>query len=65
MYQNGYITKEQYQTALEEQENILSVSKNSKMYDMAYFVEYATSDVITHWMSVDGVPDTSANRTYY
>ena len=65
MYQNGYITKEQYQTALEEQENILSVSKNSKMYDMAYFVEYAISDVITHWMSVDGVPDTSANRTYY
>ena len=65
MYQNGYITKEQYLAALEEQESILSVSKNAKMYDMAYFVEYAMSDVISHWMSQDGVPDTAANRTYY
>ena len=65
MYQNGYITREQYLAALEEQETILPISKNAKMYDMAYFVEYAISDVITHWMAQDGVPDTSANRTYY
>ena len=65
MYQNGYITKDQYQAALEEQDTILPVSKNSKMYDMAYFVEYAISDVITHWMAQDGAADTSANRSYY
>ena len=65
MYQNGYITREQYLSALEEQETILPDSKNAKMYDMAYFVEYAISDVITHWMAQDGVPDTSANRSYY
>jgi len=65
MYQNGYITRDQYLSALEEQENILPVSKNTKMYDMAYFVEYVISDVIAHWMAQDGVPDTSANRTYY
>lgn len=65
MYQNGYITRDQYLSALDETETILSVSKNAKMYDMAYFVEYAISDVITHWMAQDGVPDTSANRTYY
>ena len=65
MYQNGYITREQYLSALEEQETILPESKNAKMYEMAYFVEYAISDVITHWMAQDGVPDTSANRTYY
>jgi penicillin-binding protein 1A len=65
MYQNGYITREQYVSALEEQDVILPVSKNAKMYEMAYFVEYAISDVITHWMAQDGVPDTAANRTYY
>ena len=65
MYQNGYITREQYLSALEEQDTILSESKNAKMYDMAYFVEYAMSDVITHWMAQDGVADSSANRTYY
>ncbi len=65
MYQNGYITRDQYLASLEEQENILPVSKNSKMYEMAYFVEYAMSDVITHWMAQDGVQDTAANRSYY
>ena len=65
MYQNGYITKEQYISALEEQDNILPVSKNAKMYEMAYFVEYAMNDVISHWMAQDGAPDTAANRTYY
>ena len=65
MYQNGYITRDQYLSAMEEQENILPVSKNAKMYDMAYFVEYAISDVISHWMAQDGVQDTAANRAYY
>ena len=65
MYQNGYITREQYLSALEEQDTILPDSKNAKMYEMAYFVEYAITDVITHWMAQDGVPDTSANRSYY
>ena len=65
MYQSGYITKEQYLSALDEQDAILYESKNAKMYEMAYFVEYAMSDVITHWMAQDGVADTSANRTYY
>ena len=65
MYKNGHITREQYLSALNEQDTILPDSKNAKMYDMAYFVEYAISDVIAHWMAQDGVLDTSANRTYY
>ena len=65
MYQNGYITRDQYLTAMEEQDSILPESENARMYDMAYFVEYAISDVITHWMAMDGVADTAANRTYY
>ncbi len=65
MYANGYITKQQYQSALAEDVYILEESQNSKMYDMAYFVEYAIYDVITCWMKQDGVSDTTANRTSY
>ena len=39
MYQAGYITKEQYESALREQVKILEVSEQKQMYDMAYFVE--------------------------
>lgn len=65
MYENGAITLEQYQNAMAEEDTILEVSQNAKMYDMAYFVEYSIYDVITHWMEQDGVEDTSANRTLY
>lgn len=65
MYENGAITLEQYQSAMAEEETILEVSQNSKMYEMAYFVEYSIYDVITHWMEQDGVEDTTANRTLY
>lgn len=65
MYENGAITLEQYQSAMAEEDTILEVSQNAKMYDMAYFVEYSIYDVITHWMEQDGVEDTSANRTLY
>ncbi len=65
MYENGKITREQYESALAEDVKILEVSENSKMYDMAYFVEYCMEDVITHWLKVDGVANTSANRAIY
>lgn len=65
MYENGYITLEQYTSAKNETDTILEISENSQMYEMAYFVEYAIYDVITNWMEVDGVADTSANRTLY
>lgn len=65
MYQNGYITLSQYQNALSEDVAVVQVSENSKMYDMAYFVEYAIYDVITYWMQQDDVADTASNRTLY
>ena len=65
MYQNGKITREQYISALNEPVNIVEVSENAKMYDYAYFVEYCMNDIITHWMSKDGVQDTAQNRTAY
>ena len=63
MYQAGFITKEQYNTALTEQVNIVEVSEQKQMYDMAYFVEYAISDVVTHLLEKRGLSNTSANRS--
>lgn len=65
MYSNGCITRDQYETALEEEISIVETSQNSRMYDMAYFVEYCIEDVILHWMAQDGVAYTSANYTLY
>ncbi|MEN6339084.1 MAG: transglycosylase domain-containing protein [Clostridiaceae bacterium] len=63
MYQAGFITKEQYESALTEQVNIIEVSQKKQMYDMAYFVEYSISDVITHLLEKRGLSNTSANRS--
>jgi len=63
MYQAGFITKDQYQSALTEKVNIVEVSEQKQMYDMAYFVEYAISDVVTHLLEKRGLSNTSANRS--
>lgn len=65
MYSNGCITREQYEAALAEEIYIVETSQNSRMYDMAYFVEYCIEDVILHWMAQDGVAYTSSNYTIY
>ena len=63
MYQAGYITKEQYESALTETVNIIEVSEQKQMYSMAYFVEYSISDVVTHLLEKRGLSDTSAYRS--
>ena len=62
MYQAGYINSEQYRQALEEKVRILEVSEQKQMYSMAYFVEYAMRDVVTHLLRQRDLPDTPANR---
>lgn len=62
MYQAGFITKDQYNAALTEQVQIVEVSEQKQMYDMAYFVEYAISDVVTHLLEKRGLSNTTANR---
>ena len=62
MYQAGFITKDQYDSAMTEQVHIVEVSAQKQMYDMAYFVEYAISDVVTHLLEKRGLSNTSANR---
>ena len=63
MYQAGYINAEQYRAALSETVGIIEVSKQTQMYDMAYFVEYAIRDVVTHLLSQRGLSDTTINRS--
>lgn len=63
MYEAGFITYEQYQTALKESVQILEVSEQNKLYDMPYFVEYAVYDVVSHLLAQRGMEETSANRS--
>lgn len=63
MYQAGFITKDQYDNALTEQVKIVEISEQKQMYEMAYFVEYAISDVVTHLLEKRGLSNTTANRS--
>ena len=63
MYQAGYINGEQYNTALTETVAIKEFSEQKQMYDMAYFVEYAIRDVVTHLLKLRGLSDTTVNRS--
>ena len=65
MYENDKITLDQYNSALQENVDINEIAESSKMYSMAYFVEYCINDVITHWLKADGIADTTANRVAY
>lgn len=62
MYQAGYINREQYEAALVEEVRIIEESEQKKMYDMAFFVEYAIYDVVSHLLVQRDLPDTKANR---
>lgn len=62
MYQAGYITSEQYNTALHDTVYILPVSEQKQMYTMPYFVEYTIYDVTTRLLSYRGLEDTTDNR---
>ncbi|MCE5236476.1 MAG: PBP1A family penicillin-binding protein [Eubacteriales bacterium] len=63
MYEAGFITKDQRDTALKDTVNILETSAQKELYDMPYFVEYAIRDIITHMLEQRGMLDTKANRT--
>ena len=66
MYENQFITYEQYQEALNPATaNILRTDPNtgSGMYAHAHYVEYAVSEVIDIFLELRGLPDTPANRS--
>lgn len=62
MYTAGFITKEQYENALQEKVTIIEESKIKQMYDMPAFVEYAMYDVITQMLRQRNLQDNKSNR---
>ncbi|MEA5060525.1 MAG: transglycosylase domain-containing protein [Candidatus Pelethousia sp.] len=62
MYEGGFITKEQYETALNDTVTIIEESANNQLYEMPYFVEYGVRDVVTHLLVQRNLLDTKANR---
>lgn len=61
MYEAGYISKEDLDTALAEPDNIIEESEKQKMYDMPYFLEYAIVDVIDNMIEARGMTKSKTN----
>lgn len=63
MYSYGFITLEECEQAKAETLQVLQTSSSAeKMYDHAYYVEYAIYDVVTKMLRVEQKEDTTANR---
>lgn len=62
MYQAGFITYEQMQTALNDDVYIVEERQSSNVDDMLYFVEYAIRDIEDYLLEERGLLDTTTNR---
>ncbi len=64
MYENQFITQEQYLSALDPSTaRVLESSPASTaLYPYAHYVEYAVRDVVRTLLSIRGLEDTAANR---
>ena len=64
MHYQGLITQEEYDHALTERLSVLPSSPFiSRMYDNAYYVEYAIYDVVTKMLRMEKVEDNPTNRS--
>ena len=63
MFENGCITEEEYEAALEEDVHIVEESPTSSLSQMPYFVEYAVQNVIDHMLRQRGLEETDSNRS--
>lgn len=61
-YSAGYITKEEYETALSDTIEILPESSSTELYQYPHFVEYAIYDVVTHMLRDRDLIDNTVNR---
>ena len=65
MYENQFITYEQYQEALDPATaHVLEEDPNTGtgMYEYPHYVEYAVSEVVDILLELNGLEDTAANR---
>ena len=65
MYENQFISYDQYIDAMDPAKaNVLEKSPSSTaLYPYAHYVEYAIRDVVKALLSINGLEDTSANRS--
>lgn len=65
MLDQQMITAEEHAAAKAEQLHVLETSTASSdaMYDNAYYVEYSIYDVVSKMLRVEGLEDTSSNRS--
>lgn len=65
MLDHQLITQAEYDAAKADTLNVLqsSTASSDAMYDNAYYVEYSIYDVVTKMLRVEGLEDTSANRS--
>ena len=66
MYENQFITHEQYQAALDPSSaHVLESSDTAgdAMYPYAHYVEYAVSEVVNIFLEMRGLENTPANRS--
>lgn len=65
MYENQFITQQQYMDALNPATaNVLEKdpSQGTGMYEYAHYVEYAVQDVVNTFLKMEGLENTSENR---
>lgn len=65
MYENEFITQEEYQAALDPYTaHVLesSTTEGDGMYPYAHYVEYAVSDIVDCFLELNGLENTSENR---
>lgn len=65
MLDHRLITQEEYDLAHDDKLNIIEsgTAASDNMYDNAYYVEYSIYDVVTKMLRVEGLEDTSYNRS--
>lgn len=63
MYAEDYITKDEYQAALEDELYVIETSKTSSLYSYPYFVEYAMNEIIDYLLEKRNLTDTRQNRS--
>jgi len=65
MYENEFITQQQYEEALNPATaNVLvsSATEGDGMYEYAHYVEYAVTDIVDCFLELNGLEDNSENR---
>ena len=62
MYENGLITKEEYDAAKADKFTVQEISPYASQTSMIYFTDYVIDSVVDEFLELRGLEDNSANR---